>query len=217
MKTKSIISILGKLKLLHVPMCRFLAANFRSRIHRESGMIFPISRMLMIDQEEARLIIRGDVQFGVSRFDSRDGRCKVYLGKRAQLIMCGGQVSDECDIEVFDDAQVTIGTSFYCNWRLTLICGKKVSIGSGVNIGREVIVRDTNGGHYIQRDGYRNTEEVIIGNHVWLCDRCEILPGVHIGDGSIVAAGAVVTKDVPANSLVAGVPARVIRSGVNWK
>jgi acetyltransferase-like isoleucine patch superfamily enzyme len=47
---------------------------------------------------------------------------------------------------------------------------------------------------------------------VWIGDRVIIMPGVNIGDGSIIAAGAVVTKDVPAYSIVGGVPARVIKS-----
>lgn len=52
---------------------------------------------------------------------------------------------------------------------------------------------------------------VVIGNDVWICDGAQILGGNTIGDGAIVAAGAVVTKDVPAFSVVAGVPAKVIR------
>jgi maltose O-acetyltransferase len=52
---------------------------------------------------------------------------------------------------------------------------------------------------------------VIIGDGAWLASRVTILPGVTVGNGSIVAAGAVVTHDVPPNTLVAGVPARVVR------
>ena len=50
--------------------------------------------------------------------------------------------------------------------------------------------------------------EVVIGNGVWVGANCVILKGVHIGDGAVVAAGAVVTKDVPAHEVWAGVPAR---------
>ena len=52
---------------------------------------------------------------------------------------------------------------------------------------------------------------VKIGNKVWIGAHATILPGVTIGDGAVVAAGAVVTKDVPSNVVVAGVPAKVIK------
>lgn len=51
-----------------------------------------------------------------------------------------------------------------------------------------------------------------IGNNVWIGGHCVIFPGVSIGDNSIVAAGSVVTKDVPANMIVAGNPAKVLRT-----
>ena len=56
-----------------------------------------------------------------------------------------------------------------------------------------------------------------IGNHVWIGQGATILKGVTIGNNSIIAAGAIVTKDIPANCIAAGVPARVIKEDVNWK
>ena len=63
----------------------------------------------------------------------------------------------------------------------------------------------------MMEQGFEEERPVYIGNDVWIGDRALILPGVHVGDGSIIAAGAVVTKDVPPHSIVAGVPARKIR------
>jgi acetyltransferase-like isoleucine patch superfamily enzyme len=52
---------------------------------------------------------------------------------------------------------------------------------------------------------------IIIGDGVWIASRVTVLPGVFIGDGSVVAAGAVVSRDVAPNTMVAGVPARLVR------
>ena len=54
-------------------------------------------------------------------------------------------------------------------------------------------------------------------NHVWIGMNATVLKGVTIGEGSIVAAGAIVTKDVPDHCLVAGVPAKIIRRDVRWE
>lgn len=58
--------------------------------------------------------------------------------------------------------------------------------------------------------------KIRIGNKVWIATGAMILPGLKIGDGAIVAAGAIVTKDVPERCMVAGVPARVIKEKVEW-
>ena len=89
-------------------------------------------------------------------------------------------------------------------------------IGKYVMMGTDVTIITRN--HRFDRtdipmmeQGFEEERPVYIGNDVWIGDRALILPGVHIGDGSIIAAGAVVTKDVPPYSIVAGVPARKIR------
>ena len=58
---------------------------------------------------------------------------------------------------------------------------------------------------------------IVIGKHVWIGTRTAILKGMNLSDGAIISVGAVVTKDVPANTMVAGVPAKVIKENVHWE
>lgn len=91
------------------------------------------------------------------------------------------------------------------------------NIGNYVMMGTDVTVITRN--HRFERtdipmmeQGFKDEEPVFIGDDVWIGDRVIILPGVHIGNGSVIAAGAVVTKDVPPYSIAAGVPARKIKN-----
>lgn len=88
-----------------------------------------------------------------------------------------------------------------------------ISIGEQVVIGHHVIiVTDTHDfTNPLRRGGPVHSLPVRIGNGAWLGARVTVLPGVTIGPGAVVAAGAVVNRDVPAHTLVAGVPARVVR------
>lgn len=118
-------------------------------------------------------------------------------------------------IEIVNGGKLTIGQGA-ANVNLTIMCAKEVTIGNGVRIGRNVSIRDWNGPHVIVSDSYVNHAPVRIEDHVWLCTGCTIMPGVTIGEGSVVAANAVVTKSVPPRSLVAGTPAKVIKENIEW-
>jgi acetyltransferase-like isoleucine patch superfamily enzyme len=87
--------------------------------------------------------------------------------------------------------------------------GYKIVTGADVSIGPEAAILTL--GHDPQSPDFADKGgDVIIGDHVWISYRAIILPGVTIGDGAVVAAGAVVTRDVAAFSIVAGNPAREI-------
>lgn len=90
-----------------------------------------------------------------------------------------------------------------------------VTIGQHVNLAQGIVVTALNHNYSIpdQRIDQQGvtTADVTIGNDCWIGANAVILPGVTIGEHSVVAAGAVVTKDVPSHSLVAGVPARIIK------
>ena len=119
-------------------------------------------------------------------------------------------------IEVKDGARLTIkGGGGYASRGVQIECTDSIAIGSGAAIGPDVIIRDSDG-HPLTDPLHRRSAPVVIGDRVWIGARAMILKGVTMGDGAIVAAGAVVTQDVPVRCVVAGVPARVVRRDVSW-
>ena len=87
-----------------------------------------------------------------------------------------------------------------------------IEIGDGCLIGHQVVIATLDHHFDPQRRGDMLPKKVSLGKNVWIGSHATILSGVTIGDGAIVAAGAVVTKDVPQRCVVAGVPAKVIKS-----
>lgn len=108
---------------------------------------------------------------------------------------------------------IHIGYNFTGNYNLTILDIREVYIGNNVMIGPNTLI--TTVGHPLTPMGRRKhigiAKPVRIGDDVWIGGNVTILPGVTIGNNVIVAAGAAVTKDVPDNTLVGGVPAKVIR------
>jgi acetyltransferase-like isoleucine patch superfamily enzyme len=122
------------------------------------------------------------------------------------------------------DESVTVFPPFYCEFGRNLTLGKAVfinmgctfqdaggiTIGDGTLIGHGSTVTTLNHGVDPAQRADMLPSPVVIGRNVWLSASVTVVPGVTIGAGAIVGAGAVVTKDVAANTIVAGVPARPI-------
>lgn len=123
---------------------------------------------------------------------------------------CGYQA----DIQVFPGGVLTLGNSFM-NSSCKIRCRKGITIGNGCVISHDVTIMDSDF-HTIVGSEEKGLP-VVIGDHVWIGSRVLVLKGVHIGEGAIIASGAVVTHDVPAHAVAAGVPAKVIKTGVEWK
>ncbi|PET54550.1 maltose acetyltransferase [Bacillus sp. AFS001701] len=108
---------------------------------------------------------------------------------------------------------IHVGDHFYAGYNCTILDIAEVKIGKNCMIGPNVGIYTA--GHSIEpkdrnKSGY--AIPIHIGDDVWIGGSCTILPGISIGDNSIVAAGSIVTKDVPSNTIVAGNPAKVIKS-----
>ena len=138
--------------------------------------------------------------------------CRLSIADKARLHICGNvSLLKDTTIYCHPNSLLSIGKNTYLNGS-SIDCSFEIAIGSDCAIADGVQIID-NSWHSLNSQ----MRGVKIGNKVWIATNALILPGVSIGDGAIVAAGAVVTKDVPAKCMVAGVPARVIKSNVEWK
>lgn len=112
------------------------------------------------------------------------------------------------------------GTGFTWNAQVLSHEPSRITIGRGCLIASDVMVVTSDMHSIVDvRTGKRVNQPgaVEIGDHVWLAQAAYVLKGVRIGEGSIIGAASVVTRDIPANSLAVGIPARVIRESVTWR
>lgn len=135
---------------------------------------------------------------------------------RAQMKSVGSGSRVSHLVKIRGAPQISIGENTHVTNRCVIDGRGGLTIGSDVLIGYESIImtvmhRFEDPNTPIRLQGSLK-EPVVIGNDVWLGARVIVLPGVTIGDGAVVAAGAVVTRDVPPFSVAAGMPAKVIKS-----
>ena len=108
---------------------------------------------------------------------------------------------------------ITIGENFYTNHNVTILDGAKVTFGDNVFIAPNCVF--STAGHAIDSEqrakGLEIARPITVGNNVWIGANVSVLPGVTIGNSSIIGAGSVVNKDIPEGVIAAGNPCKVIR------
>lgn len=107
---------------------------------------------------------------------------------------------------------ITIGRNVFINACCHFQDHGGVTLGDGCLIGHNVVFATLNHDLNPHRRAFMMPAPIVLGKNVWIGSNSTILQGVTIGDGAVVAAGAVVTKDVPANVVVGGIPAKYLRS-----
>lgn len=109
---------------------------------------------------------------------------------------------------------IQVGDNFFANYNFTVLDVAKVTIGHNVMIAPNVSLYTA--GHPLHPDSRRSAYEygaaITIGDDVWIGGSAVLLPGVTVGSGCVIAAGSVVTRDIPAGVVAAGNPCRVIRA-----
>jgi acetyltransferase-like isoleucine patch superfamily enzyme len=107
------------------------------------------------------------------------------------------------------EGRIQIGNEVLMNFGTVIAAARSVSIGSGSMIGPHCIISDVDMPDLLA-DQAQAAKPIEIGERVWLAARVTVRPGVRIGDGAVVAAGSIVERDIPANSMAIGIPARAL-------
>jgi acetyltransferase-like isoleucine patch superfamily enzyme len=189
-----------------------IRAEWSSRLHKHG---------------DSKISLKGPLYLGFNPgpdgFSRSEHEMHVAPDRRARIVLQRGStletqgtvlVAPGAEIFVAENATLTLGSRFQINSGATILCWDSVSIGDETGLAIGVVIMDSDFHPIRHQDSI--SAPVVIGKKVWVGARATILKGVTIGDGSIVAAGSIVTRDVPANTLVAGVPAKIIRDDVEW-
>jgi acetyltransferase-like isoleucine patch superfamily enzyme len=212
-------------KFLHIcqkySVYKTLWAYVRIPHPRAASVVVAKDVIINIAKSASIQVLKGRFLIGESDAPTkqRTRNTEITLADNAQLTLHGDVILYEgVGVRVTEDAKLSIGDHTYINRSASIDCTQEIRIGDYCAISDNVQILDSDF-HPITYNGETSTmsKPVHVGNHVWIGRSAIILKGVTIGDGAIVGAGSVVTRDVPAGCLVAGNPARVIKENVEWE
>lgn len=188
-----------------------------NRINKASGIIRVQGKVLTDLDKNAYIDVLGKLVLGTSDWKKDNRISGLRIGKNGNLkVNRKVQIYTGCYISIGENATLELGGDGFINHGCNIDCCEHISIGKGTIIAKDVLIRDSDN-HDILYEGYKKTSPIYIGEHCWIGMRSTILKGVKIGDGAIIAAGSVVVKDVPPNSVVAGVPAKIVKTNIMWQ
>jgi acetyltransferase-like isoleucine patch superfamily enzyme len=209
--------------LLHfpnIPRCCCWIKSFRLNIRlgyfdKFRVLIYPRTKIGIAKTGKLTIDPAGKLKIGETWPLANYNFSTLKIDEGAEFILHGDfSLRTGAFISVNKGATLEIGSG-RTNTDIDITCFQSIKIGNHVFISKGVIIRDSDS-HTLESKEYVETKPIVICDDVWIGMRAIILKGVTIGEGSVVAAGAVVTHDVPPHSMVGGVPARLIRKDVSW-
>ena len=163
--------------------------------------------------ENSKLIINGKLTLSDASYFNNKRSSVIMVKKNGRFIANKSCVYYGASIKIGENAVFSMGNSFI-NADCKIECSEKISIGDDCAISFDFCAMDSNA-HEL--NGKRRIGEIMIGNHVWIGSRVTVLPDVTIGEGAVIASNSMVNKDVPPHTLVGGIPAKVLKTNVEWK
>ena len=195
----------------------FVYCNFLSgKVKRYKRLpVFVYKNAIVQLDNNSELVLKDRLSLGNRQVKKSRQETRLLLEEGAKLTVNGSfSVYSSSYIRVVKGGHLILDGGFI-NENVQITCSDTIEIGKDATIGRDVVIRSYDG-HTIASENYRISEPIKIGKHVWIGQGATILKGVTIGDGAIIAAGALVTKDIPAYSIAAGIPAKVIKENIKW-
>ena len=180
---------------------------------RDNGMVYISDNAVFEQQKIARRLTYKMNTMDTSDFEGIAEVVRELFGKCGKNVMVNPPF--RCDY----GKNIEVGDNFFCNYNCVILDCNKIVIGDNCLFAPNVSIYAA--GHPIhpacRNTGYEYAKEIHIGNNVWIGDKCTILSGVTIGDNAIIAANSVVTHDVPSNCVVAGAPAKEVKTLIKNK
>jgi acetyltransferase-like isoleucine patch superfamily enzyme len=178
------------------------------------------SRTVLDGRERIEVAAGGSLRVGLGDFGltSSDDTSLIRVRPGARF-RCDGVVSLQRGVRiVVDGGELVIGHGSNLNGLSKLLVSTSVRIGAGCTLSWDCQILDHDF-HAITADGVErpSAAPVVLGDRVWVGTGALILKGVSVGSDSVIAAGAVVTRDVPPNTVVGGSPARVLGHVDSWR
>lgn len=178
-----------------------------------------ITKRTILDiAKHADINVKGKVTLGTKRIKGSTLETRILVENGASLDFKGdATIMYGADIEAFNNSKIIFGKSFISNINFTCIAADKIEIGDNVSFGRDCVVRDNNGGHYISRRGFKNAHPITIGQHCWICESSTLMAGTKLGTGVIVGAKSFVRSSIPSFTMAMGHPAEVVDEDIYFK
>ena len=163
---------------------------------------------------------QGDINNFHLEIDSSYGNIRIFLGGDNIQVKFGENSGGSCDLLLWGNSKIIIGKKTTINGA-KVYCGQSEFItGEDCMISDGVLVQCTDHHGLVDlKTGEiynRYPRKIVLNNHVWLGRNSTLLNSVSVGEGSVIGLGAVVTCDVPAKAIAAGVPARIVKTDVTW-
>ena len=143
----------------------------------------------------------------------------VYGNNNRLVIDKKARFMGPCRITMEGDSTLLIGENTGIRDVQFVLKDADIVVGKLCMFSNHIVLRNTDSHKVIslEDNSVKNKpRDIRLGEHVWIGQNVTILKGVSIGNDSVVALGTIVTKDVPANSIVAGVPSKVVKTGIKW-
>ena len=187
---------LSRLILINKDVELSLANSSKIVLEKGARLNFGFFTHIFSKRRNSKLILEEDASFVLTGKAMIQSGAMIFVGRGKTLKI--GRSTFTSNIKILAHDDITIGDNCIFGWECQIFSGD----GHPIYQEESIINKDV---------------PVVIEDNVWVGSRALILKGVRVGKGSIVAAGAVVTKNVPPNCIVAGNPAKVVKENISWK
>ncbi len=180
-----------------------------------------MKKFTLIQKIRNKIRIKGSVELIIAK-NAKIVHCDISIkGENNKLVIAGGATVRYTQIEILgDNCIIEIGRNSIIGHGCYLSAknGRKLFIGNECMLSRNVKIM-TSDGHVIYQNGrvINAAKDIILEKNIWAADNVTILKGVTIGEGSILGINATVTQNIPAYSIAAGNPAKVVKEKILWK